>query len=120
MALNIGQMVVQVAKIGGGRGGLSIPPDPGNVVYAVSDDEGRMVTKGAPIEHADAGDLHERFPLLYIDPTLVKSMSSPPTRVREWTVHVRSQPDPAILGAPVPVRGMAGGSTSGCFSRRRS
>jgi signal transduction histidine kinase len=81
-------LVEQVAKIGGGRDGLSI---------AVSDDEGRVVTKGAPDEHADAGDLHRPFPLLFIDPALVKSMPSPPTRVREWTVHVRSLPDQALL-----------------------
>ena len=83
-------LVEQVAKIGGGRGGLSI---------AVSDDEGRVVTKGAPVEHADAGDLHTLFDVLFMDPALVKSMSSRPTRVREWTVHVRSLPDPALLAS---------------------
>ena len=81
-------LVEQVAKIGGGRGGLSI---------AVSDEEGRVVTKGAPVEHTNAGDLHTRFELLFIDPALVKSMSSRPMRVREWTVHVRSLPDPTLL-----------------------
>jgi signal transduction histidine kinase len=81
-------LVEQVSKIGGGRGGLSI---------TVSDDEGRVVTKGAPVEHEGAGDLHTRFPLLFIDPALVRSISSRPTRVREWTVHVRSLPDPALL-----------------------
>ena len=90
-------LVEQVAKIGRGRRGLSIPPDAGNVVYAVSDDEGRMVTKGAPVEHADAGDLHTLFDVLFMDPALVKSMSARPTRVREWTVHVRSLPDQALL-----------------------
>ena len=81
-------LVEQVAKIGGGRGGLSI---------TVSDDEGRAVTKAAPVEHEGAGDLHTRFPLLFIDPALVRSISSRPTRVREWTVHVRSLPDQALL-----------------------
>jgi signal transduction histidine kinase len=96
-------LVEQVAKIGGGRGGLSI---------TVSDNEGRVVTKAAPSEPDGAGDLHTRFPLLFIDPALVKSISSlgyardvpdgsrgtsPPTRVREWTVHVRSVPDQALL-----------------------
>jgi len=88
-------LVEQVAKIGGpstglgagGRGGLSI---------TVSDDEGRVVTKAAPVE-PDSGDLHTRFPLLFIDPALVKSLPSRPTRVREWTVHVRSLPDQALL-----------------------
>jgi two-component system phosphate regulon sensor histidine kinase PhoR len=80
-------LVEQVAKIGGGRGSLSI---------RVSDDEGRVVTKAAPIE-SDGGDLHTRFPLLFIDPALVKSISSRPPRVREWTVHVRSLPDQALL-----------------------
>jgi signal transduction histidine kinase len=82
-------LVEQVAKIGGGRGGLSI---------TVSDDEGRAVTKAAaPVWHEGAGDLHTRFPLLFIDPALVRSISSRPARVREWTVHVRSLPDPALL-----------------------
>jgi two-component system phosphate regulon sensor histidine kinase PhoR len=81
-------LVEQVAKIGGGRGGLSI---------TVSDDEGRVVTKAAPMEHDAAGDLHTRFPLLFIDPALVTSISSRPTHVREWTVHVRSVPDQALL-----------------------
>jgi two-component system phosphate regulon sensor histidine kinase PhoR len=80
-------LVEQVAKIGGGRGDLSI---------SVSDETGRVVTK-APIEHDDAGDLHTQFELLFIDPALVKSISSRPTRVREWTVHVRSLPDQALL-----------------------
>jgi two-component system phosphate regulon sensor histidine kinase PhoR len=80
-------LVEQVAKIGGGRGGLSI---------TVSDDEGRVVTK-APAAESDGADLHTRFPLLFIDPALVKSISSRPTRVREWTVHVRSLPDQALL-----------------------
>jgi two-component system, OmpR family, phosphate regulon sensor histidine kinase PhoR len=81
-------LVEQVAKIGGGRGGLAI---------AVSDDEGRFVTKAAPLEHDDAGDLHTRFPLLFIDPALDKSISPRRTRAREWTVHVRSLPDQALL-----------------------
>ena len=82
-------LVEQVAKIGGGRGGLSI---------TVSDDEGRAVTKAAaPVWHEGAGDLHTRFQLLFIDPALVRSISSRPARVREWTVHVRSLPDPALL-----------------------
>ena len=80
-------LVEQVAKIGGGRGGLSI---------TVSDDEGRVVTK-APAAESEGADLHTRFPLLFIDPALVKSISSRPTRVREWTVHVRSLPDQALL-----------------------
>ena len=81
-------LVEQVAKIGGGRGSLSI---------TVSDDAGRVVTKAAPIEPDGHGDLHTRFPLLFIDPALVKSISSRPTRIREWTVHVRSLPDQALL-----------------------
>jgi len=80
-------LVAQVEKIGGDRGGLSI---------TVSDDEGRVVTKAAPIQ-PDGSDLHTRFPLLFIDPALVTSISSRPTRVREWTVHVRSLPDQALL-----------------------
>jgi signal transduction histidine kinase len=80
-------LVEQVAKIGGGRGGLSI---------TVSDDRGRVVTRAAPIE-PEGVDLHTRFPLLFIDPALVKSISSRPTRVREWTVHVRSLPDQALV-----------------------
>jgi signal transduction histidine kinase len=95
-------LVEQVAKIGpstalgaspstglgaGARGGLSI---------TVSDDQGRAVTKAAPAE-PDSGDLHTRFPVLFIDPALVKSIPSRPTRVREWTVHVRSLPDQALL-----------------------
>ena len=81
-------LVEEVAKIGGGQGDLSI---------TVSDDEGRVVTKGAPLEPHTDGDLHTKFPLLFIDPALVKSISSGPTRVREWTVHVRSLPDQALL-----------------------
>jgi len=80
-------LVEQVAKIGGGRGGLSI---------AVSDDTGRAATKLAPVEHEGDGDLHTRFPLVFIDPALVKSISSRP-HVREWTVHVRSVPDQALV-----------------------
>jgi len=102
-ALYFDPLVEQVAKIGGGRGGLSI---------TVSDEEGRVVTKAAPVEPDGAGDLHTRFPLLFIDPALVRSISpldgargvlsagrrtSPPTRVREWTVHVRSLPDETLL-----------------------
>ena len=83
-----GPLVEQVAKIGGGRAGLSI---------AVSDDEGRVVTAAAPIEPDGNGDLHTRFPLLFSDPALVKSISSRPARIREWTVHVRSVPDQAVL-----------------------
>jgi len=96
-------LVEQVAKIGGGRGGLSI---------TVSDDQGRVVTREAPVEPDGTGDFHTRFPLLFIDPALVRSISllddarsvpsdsrgtSRPTRVREWTVHVRSLPDQALL-----------------------
>jgi two-component system phosphate regulon sensor histidine kinase PhoR len=81
-------LVEQVANMGGGRGGLSI---------SVSDDQGRAVTRAAPIEPSGTGDLHTRFPLLFIDPALVKSISSRPTHVREWTVHVQSVPDQALL-----------------------
>ena len=81
-------LVEQVAKIGGGVGGLSI---------TVSDDTGRGVTRAAPVEPDSGGDLHMRFPLLFIDPALVKSISSRPTRIREWTVHVRPVPDQALL-----------------------
>ncbi len=79
-------LVEQVEKIGGGQS-LSI---------TVSDDEGRAVTKAAPVE-PHTGDLHTRFPLLFIDPVLVRSIPSRPTRVREWTVHVRSLPDQTLL-----------------------
>jgi signal transduction histidine kinase len=81
-------LLEQVAKIGGGGGDLSI---------TVSDDQGRVVTKAAPVEPDGTGDLHTRFPLLFIEPALVKSISSRPTRVREWTVHVRALPDQALL-----------------------
>jgi signal transduction histidine kinase len=81
-------LVEQVAKIGGGRGGLSI---------TVSDDHGNAATKAAPVHTDGAGDLHTRFPLLFIDPGLVKTISNRPTHVREWTVHVRSVPDQALL-----------------------
>ena len=50
----------------------------------------------APVEPDGAGDLHTRFPLLFIDPALVKSIASRPVRVREWTVHVRSLPDQTL------------------------
>ena len=80
-------LMKQVEKIGGTPGGLSI---------AVSDDEGRVVTKAAPVE-PDAGDLHTEFKLLFIDPALVTSIPSRPTQVREWTVHVRSLPDQTLL-----------------------
>jgi two-component system phosphate regulon sensor histidine kinase PhoR len=80
-------LVKQVEKMGGSLGGLSI---------SVSDDEGRTVTS-SPVEPDGAGDLHTRFPLLFIDPALVKSIASQPVRVREWTVHVRSLPDRTLL-----------------------
>jgi two-component system phosphate regulon sensor histidine kinase PhoR len=81
-------LVEQVAKIGGGPAGLSI---------AVSDDEGRVVTRAAPVEPGGNGDLHTRFDFLFSDPALVKSSASRPARIREWTVHVRSLPDQAVL-----------------------
>ncbi|HWN84462.1 MAG TPA: HAMP domain-containing sensor histidine kinase [Vicinamibacterales bacterium] len=81
-------LVEQVEKIAGSLGGLSI---------TVSDDEGQAVTKAAPVESDGTGDLHARFPLLFIDPALVKSIPSRPTPVREWTVRVRSLPDQTLL-----------------------
>jgi signal transduction histidine kinase len=80
--------VEQVAKRGGGRGGLSIP---------VSDEHGRPNTTAAPLAADATGELQTRFPLLFIDPALVKSISNRPTHVRDWTVHVRSVPDQALL-----------------------
>ena len=80
-------LVKQVEKISGSLGGLSI---------SVSDDEGRAVTSSS-IEPEDTGDLHTHFPLLFIDRTFVKSISAQPVRVREWTVHVRSLPDRALV-----------------------
>jgi signal transduction histidine kinase len=88
-------LVEQVAKIGGPSTGLGAGG--GDLSITVSDDEGRVVTKAAGSEPHGDGDLHTRFPLLFIDPALVRSMSSRPTNVREWTVHVRSLPDQALL-----------------------
>jgi len=82
-------LIKQVEKMGGSLGGLS---------FSVSDDEGRAVTS-APIQSDDTGDLHTRFPLLFIDPALVKSIASQPVRGREWTVHVRSLPDRTLVAA---------------------
>jgi two-component system phosphate regulon sensor histidine kinase PhoR len=82
-------LIRQVEKMGGSLGGLS---------FSVSDDEGRAVTS-APVEADDTGDLHTRFPLLFIDPALVKSIASQPVRGREWTVHVRSLPDRTLVAA---------------------
>jgi signal transduction histidine kinase len=82
-------LVKQVEKMGGSLGGLSI---------SVSDDEGRAVTS-SPVEPDGAGDLHTRFPLLFIDRALVRSIASQPVRVREWTVHVRSLPDRTLAAA---------------------
>jgi len=81
-------LVEQVEKIAGSLGGLSI---------TVSDDKGRTVTKAAHVEPDGGGDLHTPFSLLFIDPALVKSIPSRPTRVREWTVHVQSVPDQTLL-----------------------
>jgi two-component system, OmpR family, phosphate regulon sensor histidine kinase PhoR len=81
-------LVEQVARIDKSLGGVSI---------TVSDDEGRAVTKAAPVEPDGGSEPHSRFPLLFFDPALVKSISSRPTRVREWTVHVRSLPNQALL-----------------------
>ena len=89
-------LVKQVEKISGSLGGLSI---------SVSDDEGRSVTSSS-VEPDDAGDLHTRFPLLFIDPALVKSIASQPARIREWTVHVRSLPDRALLATLQAARRM--------------
>ena len=47
-------LMEQVEKIGGTLGGLSI---------AVSDDEGRVVTKASPVEPDGSGDLHTQFSL---------------------------------------------------------
>lgn len=90
-------LVEQVEKIGGGRDSLSI---------TVSDDKGRVLTKATPVEPDGAGDLHTRFPVLFADPALVKSMSSRPMRIREWTVHVRSLPDRALLATLQSARRM--------------
>jgi signal transduction histidine kinase len=76
----------QVEKMGGSPGGISI---------AVSDEAGHVVTS-APVE-SEGADLHSRFPLLFIDPALVKSIASRPARVDEWTVHVRSVPDQTLM-----------------------
>jgi signal transduction histidine kinase len=81
-------LVKQVEKMGGSPGGLSI---------SVSDEEGRTVTS-APVEPDGAADQHSRFPLLFMDPALVRSMVPQPARPPEWTVHVRSLPD-RTLGA---------------------
>ena len=81
-------LVEQVAKIGGGRGGLSI---------TVTDEKGQTVTKAAPVAASDTGELQTKFAMLFIDPALVKSISNRPANVREWTVHVRSVPDQALL-----------------------
>jgi signal transduction histidine kinase len=80
-------LVKQVAKIGGSPDGLSI---------AVTDEEGRFVTS-AQVRSDGASDLQRKFPLLFIDPALVKSIPSRPARVDEWTVHVQSLPDPTLL-----------------------
>jgi len=60
----------------------------------------------ALVEPDGAGDLHTRFPLLFIDPALVQSIASQPVRVREWTVHVRSLPDRALLATLQAARRM--------------
>jgi len=88
-------LVTQVEKISGSPGGLSI---------SVSDDEGRAVTS-SPVEPEGSGHLHTRFPLLFIDPALVKSIASHPARV-EWTVHVRSLPDRTLVAALQSARRM--------------
>jgi two-component system, OmpR family, phosphate regulon sensor histidine kinase PhoR len=88
-------LVTQVEKISGSPGGLSI---------SVSDDEGRAVTS-VPVEPEGTGHLHTRFPLLFIDPALVKSIASHPARV-EWTVHVRSLPDRTLVAALQSARRM--------------
>jgi signal transduction histidine kinase len=80
-------LVKQVEKMGGSPGGISI---------AVSDEAGGVVTS-APVEPDGAADLHTRFPLLFIDPALVKSIASRPAHVVQWTVHVRSVPDQTLM-----------------------
>jgi signal transduction histidine kinase len=89
-------LVRQVEKMGGSPGGISI---------AVSDEAWRVVTS-APVEPDGAADLHTRFPLLFIDPALVTSIASPPSRVDEWTVHVRSLPDQTLMATVQGARRM--------------
>jgi two-component system phosphate regulon sensor histidine kinase PhoR len=80
-------LVKQVEKMGGSPGGLSI---------SVSDGDGRAVTS-APVEPDGAGDVHTRFPLVFFDPALIRSIAPQPVRAREWTVHVRSLPDRTLV-----------------------
>ena len=89
-------LVKQVEKMGGSPGGISI---------AVSDAAGHVVTS-APVEPDGAADLHTRFPLLFIDPALDKSIASRPARVDEWTVHVRSVPDQTLMATVQGARRM--------------
>lgn len=82
-----GPLITQVSTIGGNPGGLSI---------AVTDHDGRVVASTGPEPDGTTG-LVTRFPLLFLDPALVRSMPSKGLAIREWNAHVRPIPDSTLF-----------------------
>jgi two-component system, OmpR family, phosphate regulon sensor histidine kinase PhoR len=78
-----GPLIAQVARIGGDRG-LSI---------AVTDERDQLVAATGP-DAPSAPAVRTRFPLVFVDAALARSMSSP---IREWTAHVRAVPDSTLF-----------------------
>ena len=77
----------EVAKIGGDEQTLSL---------AVTDVDGNLLaTTGPP--PADRQDFQRRFPLLFIDRTLVSAQTSGRPTVHYWTVHVRPSRDNTLI-----------------------
>jgi signal transduction histidine kinase len=81
-----GPLIAQVARIGGDRG-LSI---------AVTDESDRLVASAGP-EAPTTPAVRTRFPLVFVDAAIARSMSSPPMPIREWTAHVRPVPDSTLF-----------------------
>lgn len=85
-----GPLLDQVARIGGTTDALSL---------AISDEHGRPVASSGATDAATGPDIQRRFPLLFLEPSVVTASRAPRTAVREWAVHVRPSRSDAVQTA---------------------
>jgi signal transduction histidine kinase len=75
-----GPLLDQVARIGGTSDALSL---------AITDEHGRAVAASGAPAASTGTDVQRRFPLLFLEPSVVTASSASRAGIREFSVHVR-------------------------------
>lgn len=85
----------QLAQIGGTEQSL---------IFSVSDPSGQLIASSAPTAEAATSEMRRRFPMLFLDPSIVPFLPGQSTVPQDWTITVAPSRESAMMLASASAR----------------